>query len=56
LRETFPPEEAGRTRDKIGAFTGVSGKTVQILAVLTERGCPQANRVTLTKSCRCNNS
>jgi hypothetical protein len=23
---------------------------------LGKRGCPQANRVTLTKSCRCNNS
>src|SRR5258708_452298 len=27
-----------------------------VLAWFAERGCPQANRVTLTDSCRCNNS
>jgi hypothetical protein len=29
---------------------------VLLLVWFAERGCPQANRVTLTKLCRCNNS
>jgi N6-adenosine-specific RNA methylase IME4 len=29
LRENFPEVEAGRTRDKIGSFAGVSGRTVE---------------------------
>jgi hypothetical protein len=35
-RESFPSSEMGRTRDKIGAFAGVSGRTVEKIAAVVD--------------------
>ena len=45
-----------RPRSCSPAVTGAGFFIPTALAWFAERGCPQANRVTLTDSCRCNNS
>lgn len=36
LRESFPPDEAGRTRDKVGAYVGKSGRTLEKQVAIVE--------------------
>ncbi len=42
--ETFHHADAGKTRDKIGSFAGVSGRTVEKIAAVVEaaerENCP----------------
>ena len=44
------PQNQGRTATGRAAL-----RIVSFASRLSKRGCPQANRVTLTKFCRCNN-
>jgi hypothetical protein len=38
----FPEGESGQTRDKIGAFAGVSGRTVEKIAAVATEAEPDA--------------
>jgi len=44
--ETFHHSDAGETRDKIGAFAGVSGRTVQKIAAVLEAAEREPERYT----------